>query len=363
MFDRARKSMGGTSRFACGSIVIVAIGSCAIIACTAHNQSFLGPSIAAPTIAAPDAIDDPIRLAFDRFLNPASISPETILLQDSTGTQMQAVINYDPVTLTIALSKPSESTSWLTAGQSYQVVLNTSTPSGSLPLQAIDGAKLSQSVTLPFTVGSMASGSGGEPSMHFCVDVLPILQNKCAYGPCHVTPQNMGASAAFPDGESRPAQGLILDSSIGVASTAVNQTAHGSNTSGTAGELKTLSTPFGIDMPIIDPGSPGNSWLMYKTLLALPPAQDDMIQGVCGPEVTASTFGSDLVSPVTIDERARLSNFILGREMPYPTTPSQGEPSANPGDNPLSIQELERVRAWIEQGATVDDCNMCAATN
>jgi hypothetical protein len=195
--------------------------------------------------------------------------------------------------------------------------------------------------------------------MHFCVDVLPIFQNKCAYGPCHATPQNMGSSPRFPNGESSPAAGMILDSSEGVASTAVNHVAHGSNTGAAAGTGGPPSTPFGIDMPIIDPGAPDNSWLLYKTLLNIPATQDDGVAGLCGPYVTASSFAQGVSSPVSSDERARLSNYILGREMPYPMNPTEPEPAADAGDLPLSVAELERVRAWIGQGAVVEDCAQC----
>ena len=47
-------------------------------------------------------------------------------------------------------------------------------------------------------------------------------------------------------------------------------------------------------------------------------------------------------------ERATLSNYILGREMPFP--PPSGTPLQDTND-PLTLDELERMSLWIAQGA------------
>ena len=50
---------------------------------------------------------------------------------------------------------------------------------------------------------------------------------------------------------------------------------------------------------------------------------------------------------ISTAERASLSNYILGREMPFPPTPSQ----LNSSTSPLTLDDMERLSLWISQGA------------
>jgi hypothetical protein len=139
--------------------------------------------------------------------------------------------------------------------------------------------------------------------------------------------------------------GLDLSSPSGVRTTAVNQVADESNTgpnSTVAAQLQ--GTPFGIDMAIIAPNSPGNSWMVYKTLLAKPAAPSAEAAGF---DAGNSSYDQGLTSPITDSERAILSNYILGQSMPYPA-PAMNEPA--PG---LTEGDIERLSLWIAQGATI----------
>jgi hypothetical protein len=51
-----------------------------------------------------------------------------------------------------------------------------------------------------------------------------------------------------------------------------------------------------------------------------------------------------------------LSDFVLGREMPYPNMGPDGPTDGTPG---LNFGELERLRLWIAQGAPIQDCGAC----
>jgi hypothetical protein len=46
-------------------------------------------------------------------------------------------------------------------------------------------------------------------------------------------------------------------------------------------------------------------------------------------------------------ERAVLSNYILGRQMPFPAATG----SASIGATPLTLSQFERISLWIAQGA------------
>ncbi len=267
----------------------------------------------------------------------------------------EAIVSYDPVTLTVSLSNPGSALGWLIAGQDYDVVLNvpSKTPSDGATqfgLMAIDGATLRQPQTLSFTAGAPPSNPmAGPPTMDFCRDIYtPIFSYSCGYNGCHgpATP----VAPVIDGGTGYPRLGLDLSSANGVRTTAVNQVADESNTgpnATTATQLQGTST-FGVDMAIITPNSPGNSWLMYKTLLAIPGATESV-----GFDAGNSSYDQGLKSPITTSERAILSNYILGQSMPYPT-PSMQEPSTNPtAAGVLTEGDLERLSLWIAQGATI----------
>ena len=290
-------------------------------------------------------VDQPITLAFDRFLDPSSVTRQSVLLEDSSGAGVtEALIAYDPVTLTVSLRNPQGSLAWLTAGQDYRVVLGIPSSDGGNPngLVAIDGATLSAPVSLIFTAGAAPSPpSAGPPTMDFCRDIyVPIFQYSCAYGTCHVAPPTNTASF---DAGGGPL-GLDLSSASGVRATAIGQVADESNT-GPLASVATQSTgePFGIDMAVISAGQPGLSWLMYKTLLAVPAAPAAEAVGL---DAGNSTYDQSLVSPISTAERARLSDYILGQSMPYPVPPV-----AEPSVGALTEGDLERLSLWIAQGA------------
>ena len=62
--------------------------------------------------------------------------------------------------------------------------------------------------------------------------------------------------------------------------------------------------------------------------------------------------------PIADDyERSVLSDFILGREMPFPVVSAGGY-----GDEPLTFEEREKVRLWIKSlvpGGAVPECGGC----
>jgi hypothetical protein len=308
--------------------------------------------------------DQPIVLQFNRLLNPYSVTRQSIVLTSSSGEVFaDPVIDYDPVLMTVTLSNPGGGSTWLVAGQSYEISFPVPTsPTDINGLQAIDDATFAALTTLAFTVSASTGNQPVPPTMHFCVDILPIFERNCAGSNCH----------GRPNGESLSRAGLVLDSSEGLALTAIGQVAHGSNTGANAGVTQSPGTIFGVDMPIIDPGNagtgnPANSWLLYKVLLAVPPAPSaggDLVYQCNGSPtnesfgLTTAAEGGLLASPPAMkSERLILSNFILGREMPYPD-PTYTEIDAGPSTSNLSVQELERIRLWIKQGAQLETVTM-----
>src|SRR5262249_35019045 len=154
----------------------------------------------------------------------------------------------------------------------------------------------------------------------------------CSNGTCH---GSGGRSAAS----------LVLDTTEGIANTAINRVAQGSNTGAVAGRPSSPGKTFGVDMPIIGvndgaSGNPGNSLLVYHLQPAPAPPSDfgkrpPVICGSAGTTPAAEKPYSALAGGARLEpdevEHAALSNAILGNQMPYPVL----EPSSY-FDQPLT---------------------------
>jgi hypothetical protein len=323
------------------------------------------------TVGKPPA-DGPIQIAFDRLLNPATVTRQTVVLKDGSGNVLTPVIEYDPVDRVVSLRPPAAPAKWLVAEQIYEIDLTL--PSGPDDdfggIRALDRATLDPGDThlkLGFVAGAAgAAPIAAAPTMNFCNDILPVLANKCATVQyCHLSETPMSGKTRFGDlGLSLPAQGLILDTSIGVANTALKRIANEANTGAGAGVGTDPGPIFAVDMPLIAPGNPGNSFLLYKVLLSELPttAQMPQVRMPCDPNgvpqppqilPSLTPFNTDLLSD---SERAILADNVLGREMPYPSFGADGTAM----DSGLTIEELRRLRLWIQQGAVIKvDCGAC----
>jgi hypothetical protein len=169
----------------------------------------------------------------------------------------------------------------------------------------------------------------------------------------------------------------VLDSSEGVRATAIRRLAQGSNTGGRPDSILPSPSKFGLNMPVIMPGDPGSSWLIYKTELAPPPpAGAGPVPNIVCEERASSLstakprfFTLAPARPIATEaERQILGEYVLGREMPYPYAPEMYVPPAPTDADPhptayfytsLDFEERERLRIWITRGAKVDDCAPC----
>jgi hypothetical protein len=274
------------------------------------------------------------------------VTRQTFILQDLFGNFLVPTPSYDPVSRVVRLCMNNSPA--LLADQSYQLtILAPSSPTDSTGLRAIDGAGLDPSVNpvieFPVVLGAAYTGSDactGATGVDFCSQVLPIFASKCGTSVCH--------------GGDLPAAGLLMTTPQGIQATAMNRVAQGANT----GNNATSEPPglvFGVDMPIITPGAPGQSWLMYKMLLADPPTCSSTPGTSCdagSPGVEANRYPlvTPAWGPMSDDERTTLSDYVQGREMPYPADPSASLDSATA---PLTWDELDTVSTWIQQGATI----------
>jgi hypothetical protein len=339
-------------------------GLAALTACDLgpfDNQASVGKAVLSVTANLSSyTVDQPIVLTANRFLDPLTVVRQSLQLEDSGGNLVtEPLVAYDPVTLTISISNPGGGLPWLTAGQQYRIVLPVpTTGDGGLAfgLTAIDGAPLAAAQTITFMAGAAPSSpAAAPPTIDFCRDIMnPIFATSCGYGGCHEAAQPVPASIDAGSMTGYPRLGLDLSSAAGVLATAINQVADESNTGALAqANAELQGAPFGINMARIAPGQPASSWLLYKTLLAIPaapsaeavPFDAGADAGDAAVAMNHSDYGQTLTSPVSTAERAVLSNYILGQSMPYPG-PATAEPSVG-----LTQGDLERLSLWIAQGA------------
>lgn len=325
-----------------------------------HNQQTVGPAIRilGVNVGADQRLpaDGSIQIAFDRYLLPSTVNRQSIAVLDGARQplppDLAPIIVYDPVARTVTVSGPKQP--WLIEGQPYTLVLGI--PAGDAEqggVRAIDRATLvaDQKREFAFLVGPK-TGAAIEPNVSFCRDVLPIFTAKCNLPTCHGS-GNLAAAS------------LVLDTSAGVAATALNRIAQGSNTGPRSLNPPSPGRLFGVDMPIIDPGNPGNSWLMYKVDMARPPVVQLPVPRFACTEGLTEPQQQFVFAPLvpqaqhTADETERvvLSNYILGREMPFPVAIV-----GSYGEEPLTFEEREIVRLWIKSlvpGGAVPECGGC----
>ena len=283
---------------------------------------------------------------------------QSVFVVDANGQAIDPVITrYDPMSRTISVSGSNEA--WLTPGQPYKLrfAVPPNDDVDDRGLRAIDRQTLdpNQPLEIAFFAAPAVEGAKQEKDVSFCGDVLPIFTMKCTSGVCH---------AGGEPGQQFPAAGLVLDSFTGLQKTAIARVANSANTGARSGDPSKPRGVFGVDMPIIDPGAPDNSWLLYKIELAREPAVDAGTETwICNEKPGADTVAFPTADPFRFDvkihqaddiERAILNDYVPGREMPYPPVSV-----TTPRLQALSFTERELIRLWIAQGAKITECGGC----
>jgi hypothetical protein len=295
------------------------------------------PDCAVPTNVA-------IELRFDRFLLPNGLNWGLSLYTGNppaNGVGLQ--VDYDMIER-VVVYRPTRA---LQPNTLYTAQL-VSYPNPGQGFWAFDRAPLVEAeVPLRFSF-STGRGPRQEPAP---VSTPPDSCETMTEGPlascvgCHSTKAN--AQSTPPS--NFPPMGLDLSSSRGLYYTAIRQVAHQAQTGNTAANEGLQSpTRFGVQMNIVDPGSPATSYLMYKLLRK---AENF---GPAGELPSCQTGYHSPVSdldcqPPPEDERTRLREWwVLGDPMPKDGTSAAGDslPAATTREN------LVRISAWIASGGT-----------
>ncbi len=287
----------------------------------------------------------------DRFVLPSTATRQSICLASATtpvtslqecegGISLKAA--YDPTRLTITYYQAEGAR--LAPDTEYLLTMVPASEDGLFGLRAFDGAPLLTPIAYAFRTSPAAEPQ--EPNDEgplggdlFCCGVSTSLPpcpiegfgaaasfGSCAYGTCHAVDANTGLGPAMGLNLSPPpATGQIFADPI--FSTAIDHVAHETQTGQRAsqGSLSSVDSRFGRAMPIIRPGEPGNSYLLYK--LAADPRNYPLGGGPSAEEV------------------ARLrASLVVGMPMP----PTQG--------SALDGRSLEILSAWIASGAPTHAC-------
>lgn len=250
------------------------------------------------------ARNTPIEIRFDRFLLPKTAVRQSIRLY--TGARNSFVTLqpfYDTVERVVVYRVATGGA--LLGGVLYHVELvSPKADENGFGFRAFDGAPLSteeNAVPLKwsFLTARAAPTPGPSTEPPTCFETWTALnQSGCTKSTCHVGPE--------------APMSLRLDSSASLLSTAIGHVAHEADTGPVAGRPLVDPPRFGTGMPVLDPGNPGTSYLLYKLLI--------------GPE----NFGDDCTTrhnvplppggcPMPDDgERQRLRDWFVRLEpMPY----------------------------------------------
>lgn len=300
------------------------------------------PECAVPTNAA-------IELRFDRFLLPNGLEWGLSLYSGSppaNGVPLR--VEYDMIERVVVF-RPTRR---LQANTVYTAQLVTY-PNPGQGVWAFDHAPLTEaSAPLRF---SFSTGRGPRteralpsPPQDTCETMAQGPLDSCAS--CHAT--QSGAASSTPS--VFPPMGLDLSSARALYDTAIRQVAHQTETgNNAASEGYQSPARFGVQMNVIDPGSPATSYLMYKLLRKV----ENYQVSADGPGCVTGHHPpvSDLdCQPPPEEELARLRQWwVLGDPMPKDGTSSMGAviPSA------ITRENLLRISAWIADGATCPEPN------
>jgi hypothetical protein len=297
-----------------------------------------------------------LTLRFDRFLNPASVNRQAIRVFTGDPADSGAIpfdVNYDPLERVVEFRMPIGY--GFVPSALYQIELLVPEGPDDFGIRAFDGAPLTEG-DVPLIMSFRTSGMAEEqpvPSVPSCEEIVrDVLSNpdlgNCARSDCHHSRPSHPLGGA--------PEGLWLDGRHNLRITAIGRVAHETEFGDSSGVPLQDSPRFGVQMPLIDPKSPGNSYLLYK-LLRLPrnfePCADEQLSPVCSTpaDPTLSSYAKlplgefESVVP-SAEESTRLREwFVRGEAMPFPRGVAPGG---------VSLQGLRALTAFIAAGA---DCS------
>ncbi len=291
-------------------------------------------------------IGSSITLRFDRYLRASTAVRQSINVYAGDPSNGIGLLRpeYDVVERVVVYRL----TQFLEPGTLYTVeVLSANSPTA-WGFQAFDGAPLEEDGGVPVKFSFFTQRNRDwlpqlplEP-VPSCERILEIFEHAgCSAGGCH--------------GGKTPIAGLRLDRPEAFVETAFNQVARQTEIGAVVGVPLQDPIRFGVQMPIIDPGQPANSYLVYKLLrgeFSHWLGADDA--GSCSSRYSVGQ-GPDCVPP-SESELIRLREwFVRGDPMPPPSftrRPLPGTAGASGQSEGLVLRpELREIQRFIAGGA------------
>lgn len=312
-----------------------------------------------------------LRLTFDRFLLPVRVIRQSICVRPSLTSvadlgacqepfQTFTEPAYDPARRQVVF-RLSEGRRHL-PGTAYRLtVFDPDEDVDETGFRAFDGATLDRAYVFDFTTQAEGGderdelepgrdaycaavdcfrGCDGDPAC--AAGCRPLCVDDACFGDGDlIAPRAPGGFPALFEscnlpGCHRPGRdfvettmGLDLSSLSGLEG-AIGRVAHQTQTGAGADEPTVNPDPFGRRMPLIDPGNPGNSYLLYKLILS--------------PE-------NHVEPPPEAEVRRLRAAAVPGLPMPASITGPGGGMVA--GDVEASQLQLDRLSAWIANGAVI----------
>jgi hypothetical protein len=301
------------------------------------------------------ALNATLSFRFDRFLNPATATRQAIRVytgDPKTSPGIPFDVTYDPVERVVQYRMPSGYA--FHPNTLYQLELVVPSGSEELGIRAFDGAPL-EAGELPLE-GSFFTGiAAGEVPVDTSPTCADIVNEVFKTSPADCSSSRCHSSV---DAEQGAPHGLWLDSRANFRVTAINRVARQTEVGDRSGGLP-LEQPsrFGVQMPLIQPGNPGNSYLLYKLLRApdaFEPCEFDGASAAssfcreaadtCQSAHPDVPFGPGTCIAPSADELERLREwFVRGEPMPIP----------RPVVRRVGLQQLRAISSFITAGA---DC-------
>jgi hypothetical protein len=273
----------------------------------------------------------PVEIRFDRFLLPSTATRQSLrVLTRVPDLAVFLEARYDVVERVVSYSPYGGL--W-ESGALHTVEITLPTEEFPDGFRAFDGAAVREEDGATHIHFAFRTARGPAPARErtpapTCVEALDLFaRSGCSDAQCH--------------GGDRPAAGLLLDSAQGLADTAIRHVARETETGVVVGRPLRDPPVFGRQMPIIEPGTPSSSYLVYKLLANR--ANFRPADSVCRSDHSVAVEETCLTP--SEEETARLRDAFVQLE-PMP-----------PGGRALaSVDDLRQIVAYIEAGAPLDDC-------
>jgi len=272
-----------------------------------------------------------IELRLDRYLLPASAVRQGIrLYSGDPANQVLLLPHYDAVERVLSFRIGGGGRLLPSVLYSVELLQPDEDPEGH-GLRAFDGAGLEEGpVPLEWSFFTARAAPGEKtdtPRRAGCEAALQVLAAS-GCGVCH--------------GAERSAMGLSLHSASALRS-AVRRVAHQTDTGATSGKPQVNPARFGVGMPLLDPGSPGTSYLLYKLFRNANNFRN--LSGACESSHAAPVPEGDCLAPPP-EEQSRLEEWFVKLD-PMPPEPDSLA---------RGIEDLRTLQQFIVDGAQTTDC-------